>query len=157
VEGTIFKQRFITVLIKCLDPIEAQEALVETYESICVQHLGAKALAMKILQACFFWPTMLKDRAKAHRPIYIGSIQIDPNPPFVQLTRNTPHSREGGARSNIDPFKPNNNGPLYDSRESLPRRLRFPRNRNRRALCVPGNNLCKHSHYIKGTLSSPQR
>jgi len=44
-EGTLYKRGFITPLIKCLGPNEAQEALTETHDGICRQHLGAKALA----------------------------------------------------------------------------------------------------------------
>ena len=44
-----------------IGPNEAQEALAETHDGICEQHLGTKALAKKVLRAGYFWPTMLKD------------------------------------------------------------------------------------------------
>ena len=58
---TLYKRGFTTPLIKCLGPTESQEALEETHEGICGQHLGAKALAKKVLRAGFYWPTMLHD------------------------------------------------------------------------------------------------
>jgi hypothetical protein len=61
VEGTLYKRGFNIPLIKCLGPNEAHEALVETHDGICRQHLGAKALAKKDLRAGYFWPTLLKD------------------------------------------------------------------------------------------------
>ena len=60
-EGTFYKQGFITPLIKYLGSIEAQESLAETHDGICGQHLRAKALAKKVLRAGFFLPTKLKD------------------------------------------------------------------------------------------------
>jgi len=61
VEGTLYKRGFITPLIKCLGPNETQEVLAEVHDGICGQHLGAKALAKKVLRAGYFSPTMLKD------------------------------------------------------------------------------------------------
>jgi hypothetical protein len=61
VEGTLYKRGFITPLIKCLGPSETQEVLADIHEGICGQHLGAKALAKKVLRAGYYWPTMLKD------------------------------------------------------------------------------------------------
>jgi hypothetical protein len=61
VEGTLYKRGFITPLIKCLGPNETQEVLADVYDGICGQHLGAKALAKKVLRAGYYWPTMLKD------------------------------------------------------------------------------------------------
>ena len=59
--GNLVQKRFITPLIKCVGPNEAQEALAETHDGICGQHLGAKALTKKFLRAGCFWPIMLKD------------------------------------------------------------------------------------------------
>jgi len=61
VEGTLYKRGFITPLIKCFGPDQTQEVLVDVHDGICGQHLGAKALAKKVLRAGYYWPTMLKD------------------------------------------------------------------------------------------------
>jgi hypothetical protein len=61
VEGTLYKRGFITPLIKCLRPNETQEVLADIYEGIWGQHLGAKALAKKVVRAGYYWPAMLKD------------------------------------------------------------------------------------------------
>jgi len=52
---------FIIPLIKCLGPNETQEVLADIHGGICGQHLGAKALAKKVLRAGYYWPTMVKD------------------------------------------------------------------------------------------------
>ena len=49
VEGVLYKRGFITPLIKCLGPNETQEVLTDVHNGICGQHLGAKALAKKVL------------------------------------------------------------------------------------------------------------
>jgi len=49
VEGILYKMGFITPLIKYLGPNETQEVLADAHGSICGQHLGAKALAKKVL------------------------------------------------------------------------------------------------------------
>lgn len=59
--GTIYQRDFITPFIKCLGPNETQEVLADVHDGICRQHLGAKALAKKVLRAGYFWPTILKD------------------------------------------------------------------------------------------------
>jgi hypothetical protein len=61
VEGILYKRGFITPLIKCLGANETQEVLADLHDGICEQHLGAKALAKKVLRAGYYWPTMLKD------------------------------------------------------------------------------------------------
>jgi len=61
VEETLYKRGFITPLIKCLGPDQTQEVLANIHDGICDQHLGAKALANKVLLAGYYWPTMLKD------------------------------------------------------------------------------------------------
>ena len=47
--------------LKCLGINEIDYATRETYEGICGEHLGAKALTAKILIAGFYWPTMKED------------------------------------------------------------------------------------------------
>jgi len=61
VEGILYKRGFITPLIKFLGPNETQEVLANVHDGICGQHLGAKALAKKVLRAGYYWPTMWKD------------------------------------------------------------------------------------------------
>jgi hypothetical protein len=67
--GALYKRGFIIPLIKCLGPNETQEVLADVHDGICGQHLGAKALAKKVLQARYYWPTMLKD-AQAYVNLY---------------------------------------------------------------------------------------
>ncbi|XP_074377026.1 uncharacterized protein LOC141718544 [Apium graveolens] len=65
IEGLLYKRSFIIPYLKCLRPLEAEEALKEAHEGIYGQHLGGRALAHKITRLGFYWPTMLAD-AKAY-------------------------------------------------------------------------------------------
>ncbi|XP_074342575.1 uncharacterized protein LOC141680177 [Apium graveolens] len=57
----LYKRSFVISYLKCLRPLEADEALKEAHEGIYGQHLGGRALAHKITQLGFYWPTMLAD------------------------------------------------------------------------------------------------
>ncbi|XP_074383171.1 uncharacterized protein LOC141724797 [Apium graveolens] len=61
IEGLLYKRSFFIPYLKCLRPLEAEEALKEAHQGIYGQHLGGRALAHKITQLGFYWPTMLAD------------------------------------------------------------------------------------------------
>ncbi|XP_074324061.1 uncharacterized protein LOC141660983 [Apium graveolens] len=61
IEGLLYKKSIIIPYLKCLRPLEAEEALKEAHEGIYGQHLGGWALANKITRLGFYWPTMLAD------------------------------------------------------------------------------------------------
>ncbi|XP_074361078.1 uncharacterized protein LOC141701294 [Apium graveolens] len=65
IEGLLYKRSFIIPYLKCLRPLEAEDALKEAHEGICGQHLRGRALTHKITRFGFYWPTMLAD-AKAY-------------------------------------------------------------------------------------------
>ena len=58
---TLYKKSFTLPLLRCLTHSEATYVLKEIHEGICDNHLGGRALALKVLQQGFFWPTMWKD------------------------------------------------------------------------------------------------
>jgi hypothetical protein len=43
---------------------EGQEILLEVHAGVCRGHIGARALAAKILRQDFYWPAMIDDAAK---------------------------------------------------------------------------------------------
>jgi len=61
-EGIFYKRCFNISLIKCLRPIEAQEALAETQDNICGQHLGAKTLTKRFCEQGTYGPPCLRTR-----------------------------------------------------------------------------------------------
>ncbi|XP_074360731.1 uncharacterized protein LOC141700974 [Apium graveolens] len=78
IEGLLYKRSFVIPYLKCLRSLEAEEEIKESHEGIYGQHLGGRALAHKITQLGFYWPTMLADakdsvkrcnRCQRHAPI----------------------------------------------------------------------------------------
>ena len=63
------------------------------HDGICGEHLGARALAIKVLQAGFYWPTMKEDAMdkvrrcdKCQRFASLSSIPVSAIQSTVQLT-----------------------------------------------------------------------
>jgi hypothetical protein len=44
--------------------IEGQEILQEVHAGICGGHIGARAIAAKVLWQGFYWPAMIDDAAR---------------------------------------------------------------------------------------------
>ena len=59
--GTLYKRGFFTPILKCLGKQDADYVLREVHEGICGNHIGARALARKVLRQGYYWPTMLRD------------------------------------------------------------------------------------------------
>ncbi|XP_077214758.1 uncharacterized protein LOC143849580 [Tasmannia lanceolata] len=58
---TLYKRSYTLPYLKCLRPTDALYALRETHEGICGEHLGGKALAIKVLLRGLYWPTLRRD------------------------------------------------------------------------------------------------
>ncbi|XP_077215527.1 uncharacterized protein LOC143850108 [Tasmannia lanceolata] len=58
---TLYKRSYTLPYLKCLRPTDALYALRETHEGICGEHLGGKALAIKVLLRSLYWPTLRQD------------------------------------------------------------------------------------------------
>ena len=65
--GTLYKRGFSTLLLKCIGKEDANYVLREVHESICSNHIGARALAGKTLRQGYYWPMMLKDATELIR------------------------------------------------------------------------------------------
>jgi hypothetical protein len=49
------------VLLKCLDPQEAQKIIFYFHDNLCGGHHFWKITAFKILRAGYYWPTLFTD------------------------------------------------------------------------------------------------
>ncbi|XP_077247218.1 uncharacterized protein LOC143886933 [Tasmannia lanceolata] len=58
---SLYKRSYTLPYLKCLRPSNAAYALQETHEGICGEHLGGKALAIKVLLRGLYWPTLRQD------------------------------------------------------------------------------------------------
>ena len=57
-QGTLYKRGFFTPILKCIAREDANYVL---REGVCGNHIGARALAGKVLRQGYYLPTMLRD------------------------------------------------------------------------------------------------
>ena len=60
-KGSLYKRGFFTPIFKCIAGKDADYVLREVHECVCENHIGARALAGKVLRQEYYWPTMLRD------------------------------------------------------------------------------------------------
>ncbi|KAK2356123.1 hypothetical protein QL285_093478 [Trifolium repens] len=60
----LYKRGFSGPLMLCVSPEEAKGILEEVHEGSCGSHIGARALAGKILRAGFYWPEVHRDATR---------------------------------------------------------------------------------------------
>ena len=58
---SLYKRGFFTPILKCIAGKDADYVLREVHEGVCRNHIGARALAGKVLRQRYYWPTMLRD------------------------------------------------------------------------------------------------
>ncbi|XP_025670562.1 uncharacterized protein [Arachis hypogaea] len=61
IQGQLFKKGLSQPLLKCLHPDQTDYVLKEVHKGCCGHHIGGKALARKLIQAGYYWPSMMKD------------------------------------------------------------------------------------------------
>ena len=60
-KGSLYKRGFFTPILKCIAGKDTEYVLREVHEGICGNHIGARALAGKVLRQGYYWPKILKD------------------------------------------------------------------------------------------------
>ena len=60
-KGSLYKRGFFTPILKCIAGRDIEYVLREVHEGICENHIGARALAGKVLRQGYYWLTILKD------------------------------------------------------------------------------------------------
>ncbi|XP_057426101.1 uncharacterized protein LOC130719494 [Lotus japonicus] len=61
VGGQMYRQGIMSPMLKCVDAAKSQEIMAEVHEGVCSSHIGGRYLAVKVLRAGFYWPTIKKD------------------------------------------------------------------------------------------------
>ena len=61
IRDVLYKRGFSRPYLRCLSYDEANYVMREVHEGICGNHSGARSLVHKLIQAGYYWPTMLKD------------------------------------------------------------------------------------------------
>ena len=52
--GTLYKRGFFTPILKCITREDADYVLREVHEGVCGNHIGARALAGKVLRQGYY-------------------------------------------------------------------------------------------------------
>ena len=60
IKDVLYKRGFSRPYLRCLSHEEADYVMREIHEGICENHSGARSMVHKIIQAGYYWPTMLK-------------------------------------------------------------------------------------------------
>lgn len=57
----LYRRGIMSPMMKCVDIERAQEIMAEVHEGVCSSHIGGRSLAVKVLRAGFYWPSIKKD------------------------------------------------------------------------------------------------
>ena len=80
---------FFTPILKCIAGKDTEYVLREVHEGICGNHIGARALAGKVLRQGYYWPTILRDATDLVRICKIcqehAKISRLPYEPFISI------------------------------------------------------------------------
>ena len=87
---SLYKRGFFTPILKCIVGKDTDYVLREVHEGICGNHIGARALAGKVLRQRYYWPTILRDATDLVRrcKIYQEHAKISrlPSEPLTSIT-----------------------------------------------------------------------
>ncbi|XP_077249538.1 uncharacterized protein LOC143889247 [Tasmannia lanceolata] len=76
---SLYKRSYTIPYLKCLRPSNTAYTLQETHEGICGEHLGGKALAIKLLLRGLYWPTLRQDALDLVKRFGIPRVLITDN------------------------------------------------------------------------------
>ena len=98
-KGSLYKRGFFTPILKCIAGKDADYVLREVHEGVCGNHIGARALAGKVLRQGYYWPTMLRDATDLVRKFKIcqehAKISHLPFEPLMSVTSPWPFQQWG--------------------------------------------------------------
>ena len=60
-KGSLYKRGLFTPILKCIAGKDTDYVLREVHEGVGGNHIGARALAEKVLRQGYYWPAMLRD------------------------------------------------------------------------------------------------
>ena len=88
--GALYKRGFFTPILKCIAKEDVDYVLREVHESVCGNHIEARALAGKVLRQGYYWPTMLRDTTELVRKCKVcqenAKISHLPSEPLTSVT-----------------------------------------------------------------------
>ena len=98
-KGSLYKRGFFTPILKCIAGKDIEYVLREVHEGICGNHIGAQALAGKVLRQGYYWPTILKDATSLVKKCRIckehAKFSHLPSEPLTSITSPWPFQQWG--------------------------------------------------------------
>ena len=98
-KGSLYKRGFFTPFLKCIAGEDTRYILREVHEGICGNHIGAQAVAGKVLRQGYYWPTILKDATDLVKKCRIcqehAKISRLPSEPLTSITSPWPFQQWG--------------------------------------------------------------
>ena len=98
-KGSLYKRGFFTPILKCIAGKDIEYVLREVHKGICGNHIGARALAGKVLRQGYYWPTILRDATDLVRKCKIcqkhAKISRLPSEPLSSITSPWPFQQWG--------------------------------------------------------------
>ena len=98
-KGILYKRGFFTPILKCITGKDTEYVLREVHEGICGNHIGARALAGKVLRQGYYWPTIFRDATYLVRRCNIcqehAKISRLPSEPLTSITSPLPFQQWG--------------------------------------------------------------
>ncbi|GKD57764.1 reverse transcriptase domain-containing protein, partial [Tanacetum coccineum] len=60
-DGVLFKKSYLSLMLRCVGPLQENYIIREVHEGACGMHAGARSLVAKIMRQGYYWPTMHGD------------------------------------------------------------------------------------------------
>ncbi|GKC66596.1 reverse transcriptase domain-containing protein [Tanacetum coccineum] len=60
-EGIMFKKSYMSLMLRCIGPLQANYIIREVHEGACGMHAGARSVVAKIMRQGYYWPSMHQD------------------------------------------------------------------------------------------------
>nr|GEZ01935.1 reverse transcriptase domain-containing protein [Tanacetum cinerariifolium] len=60
-DGVLFKKSYLSPMLRCVGPLQANYIIRKVHEGACGMHTGARSVVSKIMRQGYYWPTMHGD------------------------------------------------------------------------------------------------
>ncbi|GJT23751.1 reverse transcriptase domain-containing protein [Tanacetum coccineum] len=60
-DGVLFKKSYLSPMLRCVGPLQANYIIREVHEGACGMHTGARSVVAKIMRQGYYWPSMHGD------------------------------------------------------------------------------------------------
>ncbi|GJS39516.1 reverse transcriptase domain-containing protein [Tanacetum coccineum] len=60
-EGILFKKSYLSPMLRCIGPLQANYTIRGVHEGACGMHAGARSVVAKIMRQGYYWPSMHRD------------------------------------------------------------------------------------------------